>query len=47
MLPPMRLKETTLLNICSEYVFINVRGKLNPFRLKRGIGDLERVEEFS
>ncbi|XP_060130672.1 fibroblast growth factor 8 [Zootoca vivipara] len=37
---PMRLKGTNLLNICSEYVFINVRGKLNPFRLKRGIGDV-------
>ncbi|XP_034295812.1 fibroblast growth factor 8 isoform X3 [Pantherophis guttatus] len=37
---PMKLKGTNLLNICSEYVFINVRGKLKPFRLKRGTGDI-------
>lgn len=43
---PVRLKGTNL-NICSEYVFINVRGKLNPFRVKRGIGAVEGLEEFS
>nr|XP_020646500.1 fibroblast growth factor 8 isoform X1 [Pogona vitticeps] len=37
---PTRLKGTNLLNICSEYIFINVEGKLNPFRLKRGIGEV-------
>lgn len=42
---PMKLKGTNLLNICSEYVFINVRGKLKPFRLKRGTGDILGVEE--